>query len=127
MSEPTFYRCNTCGNLVYVVNEGTCTPECCGEPMEELVAGSTDAAAEKHVPVIERSGETVTVKVGEIAHPMLEAHFIQWIALAYGEAVSFHYLEPGEEPVATFAGVPADAKVVAFEHCNLHGLWKAGA
>ena len=80
MAEAKFYRCNHCGNIVAVVRDGGVTPSCCGEPMELLVAGSTDAATEKHVPVVAQDGNHIVVSVGEVAHPMLEEHYIEWIA-----------------------------------------------
>ena len=85
MAEATFFRCDKCGNLVYLVEKGTCVPQCCGEPMRKLVAGSTDAATEKHVPVVTRADGEIKVQVGEVEHPMLDAHFIQWIALVFEE------------------------------------------
>lgn len=124
MAEATFYRCNKCGNLVYVVNKGTCVPQCCGEPMEELKAGSTDAAAEKHVPVVERADGRIKVTVGSVEHPMLEAHSIQWIALVAKDRTEVHYLHPGEKPATEFADDGAE-DVSVYEYCNLHGLWKA--
>jgi superoxide reductase len=123
MSEVTFYRCNKCGNLVAVVNEGACTPQCCGQPMEKLVAGSTDAATEKHVPVAVREGADVKVTVGSVEHPMLEEHSIQWIALAQGDRVEIHHLHPGEKPQTglRFRGRgPGDGLRVL----QPHGLWK---
>jgi superoxide reductase len=126
MSDVTFYRCNKCGNLVMVVKRGTGTPQCCGEPMEELVPGSVDAAGEKHVPVVANDGEHLTVRVGEVEHPMLDAHFIQWIALASERRVEIHYLKPGEKPATEFACEGVD-DVTIYEYCNLHGLWKAEA
>ena len=126
MSEVTFYRCNHCGNIVAVVEDAGVTPSCCGEPMERLVAGSTDAAAEKHVPAVTREGSTLTAKVGEVAHPMLEEHYIQWIAVAAEDCLSIRHLKPGEAPEATFS-VSADKPVTVYEYCNLHGLWKAEA
>ncbi len=123
MSEVTFYRCNKCGNLVAVVNKGACTPQCCGQPMEKLVPGSTDAATEKHVPVAVREGADVKVTVGSVEHPMLEEHWIQWIALAQGDRVEIHHLHPGEKPETVFASV-AEGPATVYEHCNLHGLWK---
>lgn len=123
MSEVTFYRCNKCGNLVAVVNKGVCTPQCCGQPMEKLVAGSTDAATEKHVPVAVREGADVKVTVGSVEHPMLEEHSIQWIALAQGDRVEIHHLHPGEKPQTVFASV-AEGPATVYEYCNLHGLWK---
>ena len=126
MADVKFYLCKGCGELVAVVNEGTCTPQCCGKPMELLVAGSTDAATEKHVPVVTREGDTLTAKVGEVAHPMLDEHFIQWVAVAYGDTVTLTHLKPGAAPEATFT-VPAGTPATVYEYCNLHGLWKAEA
>ncbi len=123
MSEATFYRCSKCGNLVAVINKGACTPQCCGQPMDELVAGSTDAAVEKHVPVCIRKDGNLEVTVGSVEHPMLEEHYIQWIALAQGDRLEVHHLHPGEKPQTTFALV-ADEPATVYEYCNLHGLWK---
>jgi superoxide reductase len=94
--------------------------------MQLLAANSTDAAAEKHVPVIERSGDTVTVSVGSVPHPMLDEHFIQWILVAQDGFTQRAALKPGAEPKATFK-VAAGAPVTAYEYCNLHGLWVAEA
>ena len=79
---------------------------------------------EKHVPVVTREGDTVTVKVGSVEHPMLEAHYIKWIALQTEKGVQFRRLSPGDKPEAVFALVPGDTPIAAFEYCNLHGLWK---
>ncbi|MDO4537332.1 MAG: desulfoferrodoxin family protein [Coriobacteriales bacterium] len=125
MAEVIFYRCNKCGNLVYVVNKGTCVPQCCGEPMEKLEAGSTDAATEKHVPEVCREDGKIKVQVGSVEHPMMEKHFIQWIALAAEDRVEIKYLHPDQAPVAEFADNGGD--VTVYEYCNLHGLWKAEA
>ena len=91
--------------------------------MEKLVAGSTDAATEKHVPVAVREGADVKVTVGSVEHPMLEEHSIQWIALAQGDRVEIHHLHPGEKPETVFASV-AEGPATVYEYCNLHGLWK---
>ena len=92
---------------------------------EELIANTTDGAFEKHVPVIEVNGDTVTVKVGFVEHPSLEAHYIEWILLQTEMGFQIHYLKPGMKPEATFK--TTEKIVAAFEYCNLHGLWKANA
>jgi len=107
MAEVKFYRCNHCGNIVVVVKDAGVTPMCCGEKMELLVAGATDAAVEKHVPVVTVEGEDVTARVGAVDHPMLDVHYIEWIAFADG----------------TFTKTAETGTVYAY--CNLHGLWKA--
>ncbi len=123
MADVKFYRCNHCGLMVAVVKEGTCTPMCCGEKMELLEAGSTDAAVEKHVPEVKVEGDDVFVRVGSVEHPMLDAHYIEWIAYADGTKIGIKYLNPGDAPEATFLKTAEHATVYAY--CNLHGLWKA--
>ena len=119
-----YYLCGRCGNLVTKIIEKPCTPMCCGEPMTELVPNSTEAAVEKHMPVVELSGNTVIVKVAEVEHPMLEEHSIQFIALETKQGVQIKKLAPGEAPCAAFALAEGDEAVAALEYCNLYGLWK---
>jgi superoxide reductase len=125
MAEKKFYRCNHCGNIFGVIYDAGVVPVCCGEPMEALAANSTDAAQEKHVPVIERDGASVVVKVGSVPHPMLDEHYIQWVLVTQGDFSEMAALKPGEEPSAAFTLPDASAPILAYEYCNLHGLWKA--
>lgn len=118
-----FYRCSHCGNLFGVIKDSGVTPICCGEPMVELTPNTTEAAGEKHLPVIERSGNKITVKVGEVAHPMTEEHLITWICLVQGSTTQRVALTPGAKPEVTFQVASADEPVEAYEYCNLHGLW----
>ena len=97
---------------------------CCGEPMKELKAGTTDGAREKHVPVVEVSEGKVFVKVGDVEHPMLEEHFIEWIAIETNLGNQRKQLKPGEKPEAEFALLEGEEVIAAYEYCNLHGLWK---
>lgn len=122
-----FYVCKHCGNIIaYAKNSGV-PVVCCGEKMSELVPGSVDAATEKHVPVISVEGNKVTVTVGEVAHPMAEEHFIEWIALETAEGNQRKELKPGQKPEAVFMMTETDKAVAAYAYCNLHGLWKANA
>ena len=117
------YKCNVCGNIVEVVHAGGGELVCCGEPMKLLKENSTDAAQEKHVPVIEKSGSKVTVKIGSVAHPMVDEHYIEFIEIIADGKVYRKFLKPGDAPEATFE--IAANKLIAREYCNLHGLWKA--
>ncbi len=119
-----FYRCKKCGKIIAMVNETAVPTMCCGEAMEELVPGTVDAALEKHVPVYEVNGNTVTVTVGSVEHPMLENHYIQWIAIKTKNGNQRKILNPQDEPKATFALVEGDEVLEVYEYCNLHGLWK---
>ncbi len=120
-----FLKCSKCGTMVAMVEEGKCAPSCCGEEMKELIPGTTDAAHEKHVPVVETSGNDVTVTVGSVEHPMQEEHSIRWIAIQTKQGAQRKLLSPGAKPVAKFTLADGDEFVAAFEYCNLHGLWKA--
>ena len=118
-----FYKCKSCGTILVLDEPGTC----CAEDWEELAPNTTDAAGEKHVPVIEAAGGTVTVKVGSVEHPMLAAHYIVWVVLETDRGYQKKALRPGEKPVAQFALAEGETAVAAYEYCNLHGLWKAEA
>lgn len=122
-----FYRCEKCGKIIGVIQSSACPTMCCGEPMVEMTANTSDGATEKHVPVITIDGSKVTVEVGSVAHPMLEAHFIQWIALETKQGMQRKPLVPDTEPKVEFALADGDEVVCAYEYCNLHGLWKAEA
>ncbi len=123
MSETIFYRCNHCGNLVTKIHDSKVPIICCGEPMEGLVVGSVDASKEKHVPVVTRNGDTLTVQVGSTPHPMVEEHYIQWIFVRTENGGQLRYLKPGMEPSAVF-DTGKDKPVAVYEYCNIHGLWK---
>jgi superoxide reductase len=118
------FKCEKCGNIVEVLHEGAGQLVCCDQPMTRFEENTTDAAVEKHVPVVEKSGDTVTVTVGSTVHPMAEDHFIEWIELFADGKVLRQQLSPGGEPVAVFDGVKAGS-VCARAYCNLHGLWKS--
>ena len=121
-----FYRCMSCGNFVTFLTEKTaCTPTCCGKPMTELVPNTTDAAQEKHVPVVKTDENHVTVTIGLALHPMLDNHYIQFIVLETKQGFQKKDLKPGDQPVAEFELTDGDAPVAAYAYCNLHGLWKA--
>ncbi len=120
-----FYRCKKCGKIVAIVNETAVPTMCCGEAMEELIPGTTDAALEKHVPVYEVNGNIVTVTVGSVEHPMTPEHYIQWIAIKTKNGNQRKILTPTDAPKATFALIDGDEVLEVYEYCNLHGLWKA--
>lgn len=122
-----FYICKHCGNIFGVINDSGVTPVCCGDPMTELTANTTDAAVEKHVPVITADGNTITVEVGSTAHPMTEEHLIQWIYIQTEQGGQRKALKAGDAPKAVFSLADGDKLVAAYAYCNLHGLWKKDA
>jgi len=117
------YRCRICGNMAEMVHAGAGTMVCCGETMELLVEKNADTGLEKHVPVIEKDGSTITVKVGSVPHPMEEKHYISLIELLADGRVYRKLLHPGEEPKAVF--YCQAEQVSAREWCTVHGLWKS--
>lgn len=120
-----FYQCSHCKNIITFVDNKGVPVMCCGEKMQELVPGTTDAAQEKHVPVVEKDGNKVTVCVGSVTHPMMEEHHIAFIAIETKQGSQIKYLKADEEPKAVFSLAKGDEFVAAYEYCNLHGLWKA--
>jgi len=120
-----FFVCEHCGNIVAYVKSSGAQVVCCGSAMKELKANSTDAATEKHVPVWKQEGNVVTVEVGSAAHPMLDNHYIEWVAIQTEQGNQRKALKPGDEPKVEFALVEGDKVEAVYAYCNLHGLWKA--
>ena len=120
-----FYVCKHCGNIVaYAYNSGV-KVVCCGEEMQEMVPGTVDASKEKHVPEVTVEGNLVKVRIGSVEHPMEEKHYITFIALETENGNQRKPLKPGDKPEAVFSIIPGDKVKAVYEHCNLHGLWKA--
>ncbi len=117
------YKCIHCGNVVEGLHSGSGRLICCGEAMKLMSENTTDAAKEKHVPVIEKIENGYKVTVGEVAHPMTEEHYIEWIELIADGKVYREFLKPGDTPEAVFMLTAETAE--AREFCNMHGLWKA--
>ncbi len=117
------YKCDTCGKIIEILHDADGKLACCGEQMVLMQENSMDAAVEKHIPVLEKNGDTMTVKVGSVAHPMEEQHYIEFIELIT-EARSYHaFLDPGKSSEASF-DIKGDV-LSARAYCNLHGLWKS--
>lgn len=123
--EMKFYKCSVCGQMVAIVKETGVPLICCGKPMEEIIPGTTDAAVEKHVPVYEVKDNTVVVTVGEVEHPMLDVHYIEWVSLQTKFGNQRKALKPGDAPKVCFALCEGDEVQAVYAYCNLHGLWKA--
>ena len=127
-----FMKCERCGNLITYLYHSGVYPQCCGEPMKMLVPGISDGKAEAHVPVLRlvtgtckgKSVSRVIVDVGDIAHPMSENHFIQWILLETDQGFKIHNLTPYDEPKAVFE-LDEETPIAAYAYCNIHGLWRA--
>ena len=119
-----YFICQHCGNIVAMIRDRGVPIYCCGEVMQEIRPGTTDAAHEKHVPVYQVHGNQVTVTVGEVAHPMTAEHYIEWICLQTKFASQHRKLEPNSPPSACFALCDGDAVEAVYAFCNLHSLWQ---
>ncbi len=124
MAYSTFYLCEKCGNVIEMVSPSGVPVVCCGQKMTKLVAGTTDASREKHVPEVSVNENKVEVCVGAVIHPMTEEHSIQFIYLETNKGVKRVNLTPSDEPKATFVLDSDEVAVAVYEYCNLHGLWK---
>ena len=123
--EQRFYVCELCGKIVAMVKPSACPTMCCGQAMKEIVPNTTDASQEKHVPVWCKEGNLVKVQVGSVAHPMIPAHYIEWVSLQTKAGNQRKALAPEQAPEVTFALTDGDEVEAVYAYCNLHGLWKA--
>ncbi|MBO4343308.1 MAG: desulfoferrodoxin FeS4 iron-binding domain-containing protein [Clostridia bacterium] len=119
-----FYRCEICGQIIAIVKKTGSPLVCCGQPMKEIIPGTTDAAAEKHVPVYEVKDGKVIVKIGEIAHPMTDEHYIEWVSVQTTGGNQRKALKPGDAPEVCFSICDGDEVEAVYAYCNLHSLWK---
>ena len=122
--EMRFYQCETCGQMVAIVKKKGCPIMCCGNPMKEIIPGTTDASVEKHVPVWEVKNGKVFVTVGSVEHPMIPEHYIEWVSLQTKQGNQRKALQPGEEPKVCFSICDGDEVEAVYAYCNLHSLWK---
>ena len=118
-----FFRCKHCGKIIVLVKDVPVPTICCGEAMEELIPNTQDGAHEKHIPVINVENNIVTVKVGEVDHPMLPEHYIEWIMIQTNFGNQRKVLKPGDAPIAKFALLEGEEVLKALEYCNIHGLY----
>ena len=117
-----FFICKHCNNILGLIHNSGVPMVCCGEVMSELEPNTQEAATEKHLPVVERDGNLVRVKVGSVAHPMTEDHSIVWVYLETEQGGQRKALK--DTPETCFALTDDDQPVAAYAFCNLHGLWK---
>lgn len=125
MSESKFFKCSKCGNFVATIYSSGVPMICCGEQMQEIIPNTSEGAGEKHLPVFNVDGNTVNVNVGEIDHPMVDEHYIEWIYIQTEKGSQYKYLKSGDAPVGVFLLSDDDKVLAAYAYCNLHGLWKA--
>lgn len=114
-------KCNSCGAVIKVIKDCNCNGcgiVCCGSEMKKLEPNSVDAAVEKHVPVYERTGDKIQVKVN---HVMEGEHFIEWITLVSENKEETVMLYPEKVAEAEFDYIPGST---LYAYCNKHGLWK---
>ena len=123
--EQKFFICETCGNIIAMVKPSGVPVVCCGKPMKQIVPNTTDAAQEKHVPVWSKEGNLVKVQVGSVAHPMIPAHYIEWVSLQTKAGNQRKALAVDGAPEVVFALTEGDEVEAVYAYCNLHGLWKA--
>jgi len=118
-----FFICEICGNMVGQLKDEGPPLVCCGSEMTELVPNTVEASAEKHLPDVAVSGDSVSVSVGSVPHPMEEAHNIGFVYVETELGGQRKCLKVGQEPKLTFC-FSDDKPVAAYAYCNLHGLWK---
>ena len=123
--ETRFYICEHCGNIIVKVRDEGVAVQCCGEKMKPIIPGTSDGAAEKHLPVYNVHNGKVTVTVGEVEHPMIPEHYIEWVCLETEEGLQFRQLKPNTAPSVSFLISEKDKIKAVYAFCNKHSLWKA--
>ena len=123
MKNNKFYVCPHCGNLVEMVNDAGVNPVCCGQKMKELVPNTVEASGEKHIPAVTVGDGFVEVSVGNVDHPMVDVHWIEWVQLVTDKGAYRKALNPGEAPRVSFL-LNQEKPLAVYAYCNLHGLWK---
>ena len=122
MSKVKFYVCPHCGNIVSMMRDSGVPVVCCGQKMEALIPNTVDASGEKHIPCVTVNDGTVNVNVGSVDHPMVDAHYIEWVYVETASGGQYKYLKPGDDPNVSF-DLGDDKAVAVYAYCNLHGLW----
>ena len=119
-----FLKCSICGQIVATIKETAVPIMCCGKPMQEMIAGTTEASIEKHIPKLDIDNGVVKVYVGEIEHPMTTEHYIEWVLLQTKKGNQIQNLTPHVKPYVEFLIDSGDNVEAVYAYCNLHGLWK---
>ncbi len=122
MVKEKFYTCRYCGNLIGMLHNAGIPMMCCGQKMELLVPNTTEAAGEKHLPVVTVEDGTIYVNVGEVSHPMAGAHHIEWLYIETENGGQHRIIHSGDAPEAAFC-IGEDRPIAVYAYCNLHGLW----
>lgn len=116
-----FLQCSECKGIALVIyGEDNAA---CGT-YDKLHANTTDAAVEKHLPVVKVKKDKVEVKVGENDHPMEDDHYITWVYVETTRGGQLRVLKPGDKPYVEFNMSDGERPLAVYEFCNKHGLWK---
>ena len=124
MKKLVFYKCEICGNIAIKLVDKNVPIFCCGKAMQEIVPNTQEGATEKHIPVVNKNGNSVHVMVGQVSHPMNEDHYISHIICESEKGFSVHSLSPNDKPECTFVLREGDEVKNVYSMCNLHGLWR---
>ena len=120
-----FFICKHCGNIIAMIRDNGISIKCCGENMQEIIPGTTEASEEKHIPVYKTEGDMLTVSVGSVEHPMTPQHYIEWVCIESNDGFQYKRLAPNTPPKANFSLSRGDGIKAVYAFCNQHSLWKA--
>ena len=120
-----FFICKHCGNIIAMIRDNGVPIQCCGEKMQEIIPGTTEASREKHIPVYKTEGNTLIVSVGSLLHPMAPEHYIEWVCIESDDGFRYKRLSPNTPPKATFLLSEGESVKAVYAFCNQHSLWKA--
>ena len=120
-----FFICKHCGNIIAMIKNSGVPIQCCGEDMQEIIPGTTEASEEKHIPVFKTEDDTVSVSVGSVEHPMTPEHYIEWVCIESNDGFQYKKLTPNMPPKVNFSLSKGDSVKAVYAFCNQHSLWKS--
>ena len=117
------YKCEICGNIVQILQEGECEIVCCNQPMKlmKIQYDKSSELGEKHCPKFFEENDKKYVHVKN--HPMIDEHYIEFIEIYPKDRNEMYikYFKPNDIPKAE---IPfRQDEIDAIELCNIHGLW----
>lgn len=116
------YKCEVCGIVAEILDDGAGEPICCGQPMTLQHPNAQADDADAHRLLVESDESGLAVRVGP-DHPADPKHFIQWIEINGGDGLWLRKdLAPGQRSAAVF---PVKRVEQARAFCNRHGLWES--
>ncbi len=121
MNANKILRCNSCGNIIEMIQENNTKIICCGTEMQILEEKQNNEGTEKHIPIVKQKEDKTIIQIGEVLHPMSKEHQIEWLEIITKDKVIRKNFEYTEEPTIEINN--KEEIIMLRAYCNKHGLW----